>query len=99
MKPYSIHNIPMRIRLGCLGILLTLLTIIIILLVGFVQVFSFLIDSWIGIVLFVILILYIVIKKIIPAIFMDLNSKKKNNNFTEAEYIEIEDDNDNKSDK
>ena len=30
---------------------------------------------------------------------MDLNSKKKNNNFTEAEYIEIEDDNDNKSDK
>ena len=51
MKFSNIHNIPMRIRLGCLGLFIALIFITIVLLVGFFQVFAFLIDTWIGIIL------------------------------------------------
>ena len=53
MKFNNIHNIPMRIRLGCLGLFIALIFITIVLLVGFFQVFAFLIDTWIGIILLI----------------------------------------------
>ena len=92
MKFSNIHNIPMRIRLGCLGLFIALIFITVVLLVGFFQVFAFLIDTWIGIILLISLCLYILLKKIIPKFNSSKDSLNTNNNFTEADYIEIEDD-------
>jgi len=84
---HNIHNIPFKVRMGCLGLLIVLIFISIVIFVGFFQVMSFLLESWIGIFFLVLIIFYFIYKKIIPK----FHSDESNNNFTEADYIEIDD--------
>ena len=48
MKINNLNNIPLRIKIGCLGLFLILLFICVIFLTGFIQIFSFLLDTWLG---------------------------------------------------
>jgi len=91
---HNIHNIPLKVRLGCTGVFLALIFILIILFVGFFKVMSFLLESWLGIFFIGLIIVYLIYKKL----NLNLNSTKKqsNNNFTDAEYIEIDDNEENK---
>ncbi len=88
---HNIHNIPLKVRMGCLGLLIVLIFISIVIFVGFFQVMSFLLESWIGIFFLVLIIFYFIYKKIIPKFHSDKTSDESNNNFTEADYIEIDD--------
>ena len=94
---HKIHNIPLNVRIGCLGLFAVLTFILVIIFVGFFQVLSFLMESWLGAIFVAIIILYLIYRKIIKKINFNKNKEKRNNNFTEADYIEIDDNEDKKS--
>ena len=94
---HKIHNIPLNVRMGCLGLLFVLTFILIIIFVGFFQVLSFLMESWLGALLVGVIVLYLIYRKIIRKIIMNKNNEKKSNNFTDADYIEIDDNNEDKN--
>tara|TARA_B100000686_G_C15813153_1_gene489948 strand:- start:15 stop:305 length:291 start_codon:yes stop_codon:yes gene_type:complete len=96
MKIDNIHNIPLKVRIGCLALLFVIIFIFIILLVGFVQVFTFLIDTWFGATFIGLLILYFLYRKFLPKLNIKDKPENTKNNYSEAEYIEIEDEDSNK---
>jgi len=83
--------------MGCLGLLIAIIFVSIVIFVGFFQVISFLLESWIGIIFLGLIIFYILYKKIMPKLHSGDNSAESNNNYTEAEYIEIDDNEENKN--
>ena len=93
---HNLNKIPLKVKIGCLGMFVILLLISIIFLTGFIQIFSFLLDTWLGAIIIGIIVLYFIAKRLLP-LFGSNNKNKKNTNFTDAEYIEIDEEDINKN--
>lgn len=92
---HNIHNIPLKVKIGCLSLFLVIIFIFIILFVGFFQVIAFLLESWIGIFILGLIIIYLIYKKFGSNFYS--NNNKSDNSYTDAEYIELDDNEDNKN--